>query len=138
MYYLRKILDINKQNTRLHCSDESNQSLGSRAEEAVSNHLKNEGYRILDRNFRKRTGEIDIIAQKNEIIAFIEVKFRTSDYFNLSEVITYSKQRKIISAAYSYIAHHQFIDKVFRFDVALVHYINNAYTINYIRNAFCP
>ena len=70
--------------------------LGQRGEDAVVAYLLHNGFTICERNFLKRSGEIDIIAQRDEVIAFIEVKLRLSDYFNLSTVVTYAKQQKIL------------------------------------------
>jgi putative endonuclease len=53
--------------------------LGKSAEAAVAKKLEKDGYRILDRNWRRRTCEIDLVAKKGRIIYFIEVKYRTSE-----------------------------------------------------------
>lgn len=98
--------------------------------------MQNNGYKILDCNFRKRFGEIDIVAQNNEVLAFVEVKSRSKKYFNLSQVVNYSKQKKIILTAKSYVASKKIADKALRFDVALVEQINDKYSLNYIKNAF--
>ena len=109
---------------------------GQKAESSVVLWLQKNNFTILEQNFRKKCGEIDIIAKKNNVIAFVEVKSRTTDYFNLSNVIVLSKQRKIIKTAQLYIAQHKFVDTIYRFDVALVlHSLNND-TIEYIPNAF--
>jgi putative endonuclease len=50
--------------------------LGAQAEKLVSDHLRVQGYKILDRNWRRQTCEIDIVAKKSEIVFFVEVKFR--------------------------------------------------------------
>jgi putative endonuclease len=53
--------------------------LGKSAEAAVADKLEKDGYRILDRNWRRRTCEIDIVGKKGSIIYFVEVKYRTSE-----------------------------------------------------------
>ena len=114
----------------------SRKSFGNQAECFVATHLQKEGYKILERNYRKRFGEIDIIAQKGECIAFIEVKARKMEYFNLSQVVSYSKQQKIIKTARYYCAQKKIVDRVLRFDVALVLHIQEEYDLTYIPNAF--
>ena len=108
--------------------------LGNAGELAVEKKLIQDGFTILARNFTIRGGEIDLIAKKGDLIAFIEVKTRKSDLFNLSEVITYSKQKKIIFTAKVFITKQSYVDKTFRFDVALVH--GDTYNVTYIANAF--
>ncbi len=80
-------------------------------------------------------GEIDIIAQKQELLVFVEVKTRTTQHFPLSELITRSKQRKIIRTAKQYLLEFQVVDKVCRFDVALVTMGQNP-SITYLPHAF--
>ena len=115
--------------------------IGKDGEQYVGTWLKKNGYTILEYNFTVKEGEIDIIAQKAEVIAFIEVKTRTKNYFNTSEVITKNKQQKIMKAAAYYRAQHNFIDKLFRFDVALIDVAlivdDNQKAITYIPHAFC-
>lgn len=87
---------------------------------------------------RTRQGEIDIIAQKQDTIAFVEVKMRTTVYFNLSSVVTRQKQKRVIAAARWYIAREKFPCNryIYRFDVALIEPINNTYQVQYIPDAF--
>ncbi|HZW61241.1 MAG TPA: YraN family protein [Candidatus Babeliales bacterium] len=114
-----------------------NKQLGTQGEELVVQFLESKGYTILERNYAKQYGEIDLIASKNDIIAFIEVKTRKQDYFDLEEVILPSKQRKIIAVAKAYLARQKkIIDAIGRFDVALVHGSGSHARINYLENAF--
>ncbi|MEX2437974.1 MAG: YraN family protein [Candidatus Babeliales bacterium] len=109
---------------------------GASAELFVGNHLAQQGYTVLAQNYRQRCGEIDIIAAKKGYLIFVEVKARKTDYFNLSELITPSKQQKIIKTARYYCARNTVFDKVIRFDVALVLDTNNGFDMTYIENAF--
>jgi len=111
--------------------------LGSSGEQAVGNWLQKEGYTIICYNFRCRGGEVDIIAQRNELLCFIEVKVRTTDYFNSSELITLSKQRKIIHTARLFCVKNQISNAILRFDVALAKPTQTGFDITYIPNAFC-
>lgn len=111
-------------------------SKGKEAENLVIAWLKQQRFTILEENFRKKCGEIDIIAQKGNVIAFVEVKSSAANYFNLSHVIVPTKQRKIIKTAHWYIAHNNFSNTIYRFDVALVLYSGHTSAIEYIPNAF--
>lgn len=119
-------------------SDDNNRKkLGYIGEKIVVAYLQNNDFVILEKNYQKRFGEIDIIARKNDVIAFIEVKFRKKEYFQLSQVVTYSKQRKIIHTAKAFIIEHAVYNVLYRFDIALVTYdINKKPHVTYIENAF--
>lgn len=111
--------------------------LGRKGERIIKHYLEKQGFIIRAMNYRERGGEIDLIAQKDEILAFVEVKLRRSAYFNISEVIIPAKQRKIIKTASLYIARNKFRDTVYRFDVALLeHQGEEQYIITYLPNAF--
>lgn len=112
----------------------SKAAIGAEGEEHIAQHLEKNGFSILKRNFTVRAGEVDIIACKDELVVFVEVKTRSHIYFNTSEVITRSKQKKIILAAKIFLTQQRFTDKVFRFDVALVE--KQSAEITYIPNAF--
>lgn len=117
---------------------DNRKTLGTHGEELVVNWLQNNNYKIEARNYRKKFAEIDIIATKQDLVVFVEVKARNEPYLGdcLSEVVNYSKQKKIILAAKDYIARCRFMNKVYRFDVALVEKINSKFQIKYIENAF--
>lgn len=81
----------------------NNKTIGNLGEEFASNILTNNGYQIIDRNFRTRFGEIDIIAKKNDCLHFIEVKTRTQKlYGRPCDAITEEKKRKIRKIAEVY------------------------------------
>lgn len=129
---------LNQKKIMFHDSRQQNphQALGSQGEERVANYLKLEGFVILERNYKKFYGEIDLIAQKKDLIAFVEVKTRKKAYFELSQLITPSKQHKIIKTAQSYIARYHFTNTIFRFDVALLESSEEGTQLHYIPNAF--
>lgn len=112
-------------------------TLGKKGEDLVALNLKQQGFSIRSQNYSCRAGEIDIIAEKGNIRAFVEVKLRSSHYFALSEVITPAKQRKIITTAQLYNCQHcTSKEYIYRFDVALVEHNGYDYDITYIPNAF--
>lgn len=116
-----------------------NKDIGSYGEAAAVNYLKKLGYRILDKNFRCRTGEIDIIGKYKNYICFIEVKTRyTLSFGTPSEAVSWSKQKKIYKTAEYYIMYKKLYNCAFRFDVieVLLNELDNNYNINYIENAF--
>ena len=81
--------------------------LGSMYEERATEYLKAKGYRILERNFRNRSGEIDIIAKDGIYFCFIEVKYRTTNlYGSPLEAVGYRKQQTIRQVARYYLMSH--------------------------------
>lgn len=99
----------------------NSREIGNIGEQATADFLERKGYEILRRNYTVRGGEIDIIARKERVVAFVEVKTRKESPLSQGEeAITAAKKRRIIAAA------QRFIDEVlkdcgdFRFDVAVV------------------
>ena len=112
-------------------------SIGISGEQAVEKWLAQNGFTILARNYQIRYGEVDLIAQMYDVVAFIEVKTRKTEYFPTSLVVNRSKQLKIIKAAKHFVLQNQIRDKVLRFDVATVHLkANGQHDVTYIPNAF--
>jgi len=94
---------------------------GQVGEECAVEFLTRHGYQILERNFRNRLGEIDIIAQDGEAICFIEVKTRKTNAFGSPfESVTLAKQHKIIQVALSYLKFKGKEEAQARFDVIAV------------------
>ncbi len=92
---------------------------GADAERAAEKHLKRQGFRLLERNYATRMGEIDLIMSKRMLTVFIEVRLRTrSDFGSGADSVTKTKQRKLIKTAQHYLQQHPpDIDESFRFDV---------------------
>lgn len=117
----------------------TNRRIGDAGEAAAARYLMKKGYKIVVRNFRCRTGEIDIIAYDGDCLVFVEVKTRRSvQYGRPAEFVDKRKRRRIISAAYMYLRGEE---PELRFDVIEVMYrMNNErpyiYEINHIKNAF--
>lgn len=116
-----------------------NKDIGSLGEDISENYLRNLGYRILDKNFRCKCGEIDLIAINKDYICFVEVKTRYGiNYGTPAESVTSSKQKKIYKTAQVYILMKNIIDFNFRFDVieVLLNSNNNNFLVNHIEDAF--
>ena len=106
--------------------------LGKAGEDAAAKYLKKAGYTIVERNFRTSFCEVDIIARKGDILAFVEVKTRLGEKFGRPcEAVTPAKQRLYFRAADCYFANRP-VDVVVRFDVIEV----LRGEINHIENAF--
>lgn len=95
---------------------------GSRYEEQAAAFLEERGVRILERNFRCRQGEIDLVGNKDDTLIFFEVKYRKNDvYGSPSEAVDIRKQNKICRAADLYCMKNNLCeDKAVRFDVIAV------------------
>ena len=120
-------------------SDLSPLEKGNIGERFTVRYLRRKWYKIRERQMRNQYSEIDIIAEKRDVIVFVEVKTRTTgQLLSPSFAVDSKKQKKIISAALGYIQKHN-IKKQVRFDVAEVYLDKDTYNvsnINYIENAF--
>ena len=109
--------------------------IGNLGEDLVANFLENKSYKILTRNYNKPFGEIDIVAIKNHIISFVEVKARKSTKYGYPrEAVNYYKQQRIIKASQAFLIENNLTDFIITFDVAEV--FTESGEINYIENAF--
>ena len=92
--------------------------LGDHGEEFAAGMLMDRGYQILERNYRCRSGEIDIIAIRDGIIHFIEVKTRSgSEYGDPAEAVNESKQKRIRKSAECYLLNRRMIWRAVSLDV---------------------
>lgn len=108
---------------------------GDFGEDLTAEFLTKKGYKILDRNYSKTFGEIDIIARKGEVISFVEVKTRKSDDFAYAaEAVDFYKQQRIKRASQAYLMEKKLTDFFVSFDVSEVYM--DTRKINYIENAF--
>lgn len=111
----------------------NNKQKGDIGESVAVSYLRMHFYKILERNFRAKTGEIDIIAKKKDYIIFVEVKYRK----NISkgyprEAVTEFKQNQIRNTAMMYLMKHNLTESNVRFDV--IEIIDKK--IEHIKNAF--
>lgn len=113
-------------------------SLGQKGENFAATFLENKGYKIRHRNWRSGKIEIDIIAETNEFVVFVEVKARSEDpLLAPQEAVTKNKQRSIIFAADTYIQRYD-INKESRFDVISLIWNGKTFEADHIENAFYP
>ncbi len=83
-------------------------SLGQFGEEQAARYLRRRFYTILERNFRCRFGEIDLIAKRGGILAFVEVKLRRDDsHGEAREFVTARKQQRVLAAAQLWLSQHE-------------------------------
>lgn len=110
---------------------------GKKAEDLAVDYLQKNGYKILVRNFRFQKAEIDIIAEKNNLIVVVEVKARSTDAFMLpQEAVTKTKIKSIVSAANHYLEEFNKNQEV-RFDIiSVLPDEKNNLIIEHIKDAF--
>ncbi|HCQ5548944.1 TPA: YraN family protein [Clostridioides difficile] len=113
----------------------NNKEKGDFGEEIAVNYLLSKGARILEKNYRLKIGEIDIIAKMGREVIFVEVKSRSNIKFGYPcESISYKKRKKIIGIANYYIIKNNLNNTPVRFDVIEVYLLEKR--INHIVNAF--
>ncbi len=101
---------------------ENNRKVGADKEELAANFLKSRGYQILERNYRCRLGEVDIVAYDQNYLCFVEVKYRTGHQIGRpEEAVDRRKQRKITKVAQFYLMMESGTqDRDVRFDVVSI------------------
>lgn len=108
--------------------------LGRIGEKTAENYLKKQGYKILERNYKTRVGEIDLIASDNGYTVFVEVKARSSDSYGApSEAVDKRKREKYYKVASEYLLKKGLSDTACRFDVVEI----EDGQINHLIDAFC-
>lgn len=113
-------------------------SIGGSGEDIAAAFLQDLGYVIVTRNYRKRFGEIDIIAEEGDTLVFVEVKTRSSSAFGSPfEAVDARKQRRMAKAALDYLSSRKLHGRAARFDVVAVRLRPPAGPqIEHVRNAF--
>jgi putative endonuclease len=110
--------------------------LGRSGEDRAAKHLAKLGYRVLERNYRTRQGEIDLIALDRDTVVFVEVKTRTSDAYGAPELAVDSrKQGRMVKAALGYLKQKKLHQMACRFDVVAISGGKEP-QVEVIRNAF--
>ena len=113
-------------------------ALGVRGEVLAGNWYTDQGYTVLDRNWRSRQGELDLVLERDGVVVFCEVKTRTSDAFGIgAEAVTREKQLRIRRLAGEWLAAHELRARELRFDVVSILAPRNAMpTLEVLEAAF--
>ncbi len=100
----------------------NSRAAGNAGEDKAALYLAEQGYEILNRNFRMRRGEIDIIAHKDNVLVFVEVKSLPSGNIEtLAEKLNAQKQKRIVETAKCYLSkYRQYSNDYIRFDVIVI------------------
>lgn len=119
-------------------TDTSKQQIGKTAEHAANQFLQARGLTFIAANFRKHTGEIDLIMQDKDDMVFVEVRVRTQpNYGSALESVNLSKQRKLIKTALLYLQQKKLLNTIgCRFDVIAIDQLNPDAQIDWVKNAF--
>jgi putative endonuclease len=113
-------------------------ALGQKGENLAVEYLKNKGFRILHRNWKSGKRELDIVAETDEYIVFVEVKTRADDVrMHPRHAVTSEKQKSMIYTAESYIRKYN-IEKESRFDIVSIITSGKTTEVEHIEDAFYP
>ena len=112
----------------------NNRQKGKRYEQLASDYLRDEGYKILEQNYRNKQGEIDVIASKDNTLVYCEIKYRSGvNYGHPLEAVDIKKQRQICKVASYHYARYGWNNMACRFDVIGIEQNGK---ITHIMNAF--
>ena len=110
---------------------------GAEGETLACRHLQDRGFRILARNFRCRSGEIDVVAREGDVTVFVEVKDRRGrSHGEGHESVTFGKRRRVVRAARLYAASYGLSEAPIRFDVVSIERDSGGDRIRHDRGAF--
>lgn len=113
--------------------------LGKIGEEIATKFILKKGYTILETNWRHRKAEIDIVAKVDDVLIFIEVKSRSSDYFGRPETFVDAVKQQLIADAASVYMEKVGHEWEVRFDIISVLFHNEAYqSVDHFKDAFFP
>lgn len=116
---------------------DARQQLGKSGEDLACEEAVRRGYAILARRYRRRGGEIDIIARDGRTIVFIEVKTRTGlDYGAGGEAVGLLKRRRMAAIALDFLSRHRMTEAPCRFDVVSIDVSQSPPKIELFQNAF--
>lgn len=115
----------------------SNIEFGRWGEEKAKSYIEEKGFKIIEKNFRISRGEIDLIAEKENTIIFIEVKTRKNSFFGPPQsAVNFKKQNKIKKVAKYFLVNNNYKDYKKRFDVIAIIYNNKNIDIEHYKNSF--
>lgn len=114
-----------------------NKTFGDVGEKIAAGYLQQNGYRILEKKYKAKSGEIDIIAAEKDWLVFVEVKTRSSSlYGRPAEAVDRRKQQNIIKTAQWYLSKTDQYHKMCRFDIIEVMKDGEQFRVHQIKNAF--
>ena len=112
--------------------------LGNKGEALAVNLLRKKGYSILAENWRSGRNELDIVAKIGEIIVFVEVKTRSTDFFgDPGQAVSIAKQKRLIQAANDYLQQEE-LEFEARFDVIAIISSEQKAELDHMEDAFFP
>jgi putative endonuclease len=112
-------------------------ALGKHGEDLACAELRRLGYEILERRYRTRVGEIDIVAREGDVVVFVEVKARRGDGFGAgADAVTPWKQRRVARMAQDFVVRHRLYGRPCRFDVVAVDFAGERPRVAVYRHAF--
>jgi putative endonuclease len=116
----------------------STTTIGRQGEDLAVDWLRAHGYTLVARNYRRRFGEVDVIARQGEYLVFIEVKTRSSSRFGSPfDAVTLRKQQQLSRIAKDYLVRNKIMDTPCRFDVlSIILAEDSSPTIDIVVNAF--
>ena len=111
--------------------------VGKTGEDLACRELERRGYAIVARRYRRRRGELDIIARDGRTLVFVEVKARGGHAFgNAAEAVTWQKRQRIVRLASEYVMRHHLSESPCRFDVVSIQFDDGRPVIEVFQNAF--
>ena len=110
--------------------------LGKKGEKLAIDFLVKNEYHILEKNYRYLKAEVDIIAQKENVLAVVEVKTRSTDYFGDPQDFVNPKKIKLLLSAIDYYVIEKDLDVEVRFDIIAIIHKNNNTKIEHLEDAF--
>ena len=114
-------------------------TLGARGEEAAARFLERAGLHILERNWRWKQWELDLICEEGDTLVFVEVKTRGPGSLAApADALDQAKQAKLGKAAAQYLSKHKAWERPCRFDLASVRITESGEEIEHVRDAFSP
>ena len=110
--------------------------LGKKGEQIAVNFLVKKGYDIVERNYRFDKAEVDIIAQRDNVLAIIEVKTRsTTDFGNPQDFVKPKQIQRLVKAVNEYVIEND-LDVEVRFDIVAIVKNGNSFEIEHLKDAF--
>lgn len=112
------------------------QKIGKKGENIAVEFLEKKNYQVLLKNYRYKKNEVDLIAIKNSLLIFVEVKLRSNlDYGMPEETVSEAQKKRIIETAEHYIIENNWQNDI-RFDIISITNLNDSYKIEHFEDAF--